>query len=404
MNRSMLALVFALCGLLAAIAPLSVAAEHPGLEQWNSHSSHRPVFLRHSGNTDSRNRDGTLAAADGTTFLADHGAASGSWGRGALSNRQNILGCAGYMHGPARGAAAARRETIWHVRRCVLHAGLGRWVQRDPPQFEYSEGPNLNWYAACAPLKYLDSQGTSCAPTGCSASPGVAPGGGRWPPFRRPGLTPAKPPLSEYPRLGGRCGDAIEEHWSDLAASLWSQIQDECPEYAAQLMIVCDDCHDSSGVPGDGIDDLPACITPGTCGCAQPLGPGIVVCVNSDGSPVEGCDPKKTLIHELTHILQACRYGWQPWPINGPEPSPPPGWSDPYNRICREVEAYQNDGHCEDAGPPFTSVNNCLCFAACDSIGFEGDRPWSALGECVDICEDLLSGGKCTGGRCNGCP
>ena len=112
-------------------------------------------------------RDGDIDAADNTAYLADKAAASGSWGRGVLSNRGNILGYAGYVHEPATGSAGSGHGTMWHVRQRVLHSGLGRWVQRDPPEFEYREGPSLYWYGMAAPLENSDPNGTACSPLGC---------------------------------------------------------------------------------------------------------------------------------------------------------------------------------------------------------------------------------------------
>jgi RHS repeat-associated protein len=138
-------------------------------------------FLILYGNTDPRadwNKDGTLSAADSTAFLADYGAASGSWGRGVLSNRQNILGYAGYVHEPATGSAGVGHGTMYHCRLRVHHAGLGRWIQRDPPQFEYGEGMSLYWYGAASPIVMVDWLG---GPPGCGGRVicGIA-----WPPRR----------------------------------------------------------------------------------------------------------------------------------------------------------------------------------------------------------------------------
>lgn len=65
----------------------------------------------------------------------------------------------------------------------VQHAGLGRWVQRDPPQFEYGEGLNLYWYGAASPLVMVDwLGGPPCGGgkvlCGIGLPPLVGPGGG----------------------------------------------------------------------------------------------------------------------------------------------------------------------------------------------------------------------------------
>ena len=102
-------------------------------------------------------RDGDIDAADHTAYLADYNAASGSWGRGVLSNRENILGYAGYVHEPATGAAGGGHGTVWHVRHRVLHSGLGRWVQRDPAG--YVDGSSLVEYCSGTPVIQRDSSG-----------------------------------------------------------------------------------------------------------------------------------------------------------------------------------------------------------------------------------------------------
>ncbi|MEZ6233387.1 MAG: RHS repeat-associated core domain-containing protein [Phycisphaerales bacterium] len=130
------------------------------------------VYLALYAATDWRadwDRDGDVDAADHTAYLADHGAASGSWGRGVLSNRENILGYAGYVHEPATGAAGGGHGTMYHVRHRVMHSGLGRWVQRDPAG--YQSQATLYSYADANPVRFADESGL-CANSTCGASSG----------------------------------------------------------------------------------------------------------------------------------------------------------------------------------------------------------------------------------------
>ena len=134
-------------------------------------------------------RDGDIDAADNTAYTNDKNAASGSWGRGVLSNRENILGYAGYVHEPATGAAGGGHGTMWHVRHRVMHSGLGRWVQRDPERFQYGEGMSLYWYGADSPVVMTDWQGGACSPlTGCPSDPAPPSGGGGYGPHVCDGL------------------------------------------------------------------------------------------------------------------------------------------------------------------------------------------------------------------------
>jgi RHS repeat-associated protein len=94
---------------------------------------------------------------DGDVDTTDKSTANnnlGKFGWGVLSDVGNRKGDAGYE----LDDALADAYRLYHVRRRVLNADLGRWTRRDP--LGYAVGPNLYAYVSANPLVGVDPCGT----------------------------------------------------------------------------------------------------------------------------------------------------------------------------------------------------------------------------------------------------
>ncbi|MEW6743202.1 MAG: RHS repeat-associated core domain-containing protein [Planctomycetota bacterium] len=103
---------------------------------------------------------------DGDVDLTDENTAYNNlktlaWG--VLTDCRNRFGYAGYDLDPALAGS------IYHVRHRVLHAGLGRWTQRDP--LGYVDGVGLYAYVGNAPGTRIDPLGLQESPW-CDSVPG----------------------------------------------------------------------------------------------------------------------------------------------------------------------------------------------------------------------------------------
>lgn len=141
-----------------------------GMPNGTLDSSDSFYFLALYGGTDWRTdweRDGDIDVNDYNAYIADKAAASGSWGRGVLSNKGNILGYAGYVHEPATCGAGGGNGTMWHIRHRVLHSGLGRWVQPDDARL-LEQGMARFVYLDGSPMLDHDSSGMCSDGIGCN--------------------------------------------------------------------------------------------------------------------------------------------------------------------------------------------------------------------------------------------
>lgn len=75
-----------------------------------------------------------------------------NWGSPSDSSRYDneILYC-GYRYDPETG--------LYHIRERMYHPTLGRWLQREPPGYEYVDGMNLYEYVGSMPLMFYDPFG-----------------------------------------------------------------------------------------------------------------------------------------------------------------------------------------------------------------------------------------------------
>ena len=122
------------------------------------------------------NLDGVENSADFTAFLNQ--TTSGdttNTGRGVLSRDSagSRVGYAGYQWDGAVDA-------LYHVRNRVLHAELGRWLQRD--SLGYVDGVGLYEYVASQPVSYVDPYGLRSLPCygGCGDGGSGGTGGGNF--------------------------------------------------------------------------------------------------------------------------------------------------------------------------------------------------------------------------------
>jgi hypothetical protein len=242
----------------------------------------------------------------------------------------------------------------------VQHAGLGRWVQRDPPQFEYGEGMSLYWYGSNSPLETTDPLGgTVCVVAhdagGCSQP--QMPTTPTLPPLN-PGLTPAppwwpnvipRPPTWLFPGCGLTSADFAD-------GSLLAAYRAAC--------LACGACPSITCVPGDPSKDPDGHTTPPWWW--DPV-PGITVFL-PPSMPV-----RTVLIHELRHAWQYC--------VGRPDGCDPDA-SECGDVLCAELDAYRYSGTC--------STKEDCCSQACDSTVLVNQGIYGM-------------GGPCFGGDTNKC-
>ncbi len=301
------------------------------------------------------NRDGSINATDNTVYLADKAAATGSWGRGVLSNKGNILGYAGYVHEPATGGAGGGNGTMYHCRMRVHHAGLGRWIQRDPPQYEYGEGPSLYLYGADSPLMMSDWIGGSPCP---SCGPG--------PVQSDPVLPPTNP---------GNCASELSQALNDPAVqAAIASAQQTCGGVALPPVnvIACPNGNEGGGYT-----------------CPWPFGSErIDICTLPNGSCPGPTSLIEALIHEFKHFEQSCRL---------PSSNRCREWSF---RTCQQDMEHEVEAYCAE---PSMKMH-------CDAARHRGSCA-AAGWVCAHACDSVLAGGWCDPSWCHnaclemfGCP
>ena len=221
----------------------------------------------------------------------------------------------------------------------VYHAGLGRWVQRDP--LGYVDGANMVEYGA-------DNPAARVAPSGMS-----------------PPTYPPPPPNDILPppdRNSSPCQRDVHTNcWADsywgprlkaIRAEIYSACGGRMPTYT---------CRRRCPVAGHAGDTMPYC---------SRLGRGmyIVICEQSGNYCA-------ALLHELTHARQLCEHGLYDGDCRSLQ-----RWLDsPSSCIDYEMEAYMNAGQCP-------APEDC-CERVCDSCyeRFGGTKAGrlNCIGQCL---------------------
>ena len=155
---------------------------------------------------------------------------------------------------------------------------------------------------------------------------------------------------STGPSPGDDCEGRIDWCMANVASikALVEQIKHGCGiDYDLRHLIRCGECNGSCGY-----------FEPNPPGALHPEIPGLI-CISRDQSNCTGgiCS---TVLHELHHILQLCKYKSK-WPHSWW-----PQWLDPYSQICMELDACRRSLQCggNDAG----SCCDCACASAKDNF------------------------------------
>jgi YD repeat-containing protein len=198
------------------------------------------------------------------------------------------------------------------------------------------------------------------------------------PPAPAPGGVFVPPPPA------GTCA-GIAAYWDAEIDALYKRFAVECPNVSIKF-----DCGTCGGVPGVA--------EPGWINmCGGPS--SIRVCVNSRPGVNRVTTVKDTILHELTHALQACKTFGFPCDFNRRE------WNRDENIICQELQAYcthrGNARFCEPNGSPKPGREHGLCQQACESVVAHPTNvvgvPTPEYNACVATCVGIA--GQCQNGR-----